>query len=109
MFSEAMRSYLPLWVALVPLFCACATSRKAEQLQAEKPAAVLALPEQYATSFRELDLPTLAQDSAAVHDFQGREVIVMNAVRDSASGEMVASETLEAALEGRQLQPLLRR
>ena len=97
MFSEAMRSLLPLWMALVPLVCACATSRKAEQLQVEKPAAVLALPEQYATSFRELDLPALAQDSAAVNEFQGREVIVMNAVRDSLSGEMVANETLEAA------------
>ena len=92
-----MKSFLPIWALLTLVVCACATSRKAEQLQAGKPAAVLALPEQYTTSFREIDLPTLAQDSAAAHEFQGREVIVMNAVRDSVSGEMVANETLEAA------------
>ena len=92
-----MKSFLPIWALLTLVVCACATSRKAEQLQAGKPAAVLALPEQYTTSFREIDLPTLAQDSAAAQEFQGREVIVMNAVRDSVSGEMVANETLEAA------------
>ena len=97
MSSEPMKSFLPIWALLMLLVCACATSRKAEQLQAGQPAAVLALPEQYTTSFREIDLPTLAQDSAAAHEFQGREVIVMNAVRDSVSGEMVANETLEAA------------
>ena len=71
-----MKSFLPIWALLTLVVCACATSRKAEQLQAGKPAAVLALPEQYTTSFREIDLPTLAQDSAAAQEFQGREVIV---------------------------------
>ena len=50
MSSEPMKSFLPIWALLTLVVCACATSRKAEQLQAGKPAAVLALPEQYTTS-----------------------------------------------------------
>ena len=86
---------LPLSVAL--LFSSCGTSRKAGQLQEQQLTASLALPEHYGTSLRELDMPHLEQDSLIVHDFDGHEVIVMNAVRDEASGEMVANETLQAA------------
>ena len=89
-----------LFLMLMPaLLCgnACVTSRKAGQLQERQVTATLALPEHYGTSFRELDLPRLGQDTLLVHDFDGREVIVMNAVRDQESGEMVASETLQAA------------
>ena len=42
-------------------------------------------------------MPRLEQDTLVVHDFEGHEVMVMNAVRDESSGEMVASETLQAA------------
>ncbi|MBQ6957874.1 MAG: hypothetical protein IJP77_04885 [Bacteroidales bacterium] len=79
------------------LAASCASTRKAEQLQAQQLSASLALPADYGTSFRELDMPRLEQDTLTVHDFQGREVIIMNAVRDEASGEMVANETLQAA------------
>ena len=82
---------------MVVLAASCATIRKAERLRVEQLSARLALPEQPARTFREIELPHLDQDSAVVHEFQGREVIIMNAVRDEASGEMVASETLQAA------------
>ena len=81
----------------VCLAASCATSRKAEQLQKDLPTASLALPAHYNTSFQELDMPRFEQDSLVVHDFMGREVIIMNAVRDEESGEMVANETLQAA------------
>ena len=86
---------LPLSVAL--LLSSCGTSRKAGQLQEQQVTASLALPEHYGTSLQDLDMPHLEQDSLVVHDFDGHEVIVMNAVRDEKSGEMVANETLQAA------------
>jgi len=79
------------------LAAACGTAHKAGQLQEQQLTAELALPEQEASSFQNLDLPKWEQDSLVVHDFMGREVIIMNAVRDEASGEMVATETLQAA------------
>ena len=86
---------LPLSVAL--LLSSCGTSRKAGQLQEQQVTASLALPEHYGTSLQDLDMPHLELDSLVVHDFDGHEVIVMNAVRDEKSGEMVANETLQAA------------
>lgn len=87
---------LPAFVAALSV-CACGTSRKAGQLQEQQIAASLALPQHQGTSFREIDMPRLEQDTLVVHDFEGHEVMVMNAVRDESSGEMVASETLRAA------------
>lgn len=79
------------------LAASCGTARKADRLQESQLTASLALPESWQTGFQELELPHLAEDSLVVHDFMGREVIIMNAVRDEASGEMVANETLQAA------------
>lgn len=87
---------MPAFVAAISV-CACGTSRKAGQLQEQQIAASLALPQHQGTSFREIDMPRLEQDTLVVHDFEGHEVMVMNAVRDESSGEMVASETLQAA------------
>ena len=93
--SSILAVAFPLSAAI--LLASCGTTRKAGQLQEQRVTASLALPEHYATSLRELELPRLEQDTLVVHDFDGREVIVMNAVRDSSSGEMVANETLQAA------------
>ncbi len=84
-------------LAVAAFSASCATSRKAERLREERLSARLALPERSAPSFREIELPHLDRDSVAVHEFQGRDVIIMNAVRDESSGEMVANETLQAA------------
>ena len=102
-----MRRFFPFAAgspALPALLClllavSCTTSRKAQQLNEQQLSASLALPAEAGHSFRELDLPHAGQapDSLRIHDFQGREVIIMNAVRDDSSGEMVANETLQAA------------
>jgi len=75
---------------------ACGTSRKAGRLQESQLTASLILPEDR-QAIPEQELPHFEADSLVVHDFLGREVIIMNAVRDEASGEMVAHETLQAA------------
>ena len=75
----------------------CATARKAGRLQERQLAAALVLPESGSLPTQEIEMPRIGQDSLVVHDFMGREVIIMNAVRDQESGEMVANETLQAA------------
>ena len=93
------RSYLfvPACLLEALLLASCGAARKADMLQQRQMSASLALPSSYATSFQDVDLPHLEQDSLVVHDFMGHEVIIMNAVRDEESGEMVANETLQAA------------
>ena len=98
MFSDAMNRHALLVLLLAGgLAAACGTARKADRLQEGRLTASLVLPESHQTGFQELDLPQVETDSLVVHDFMGREVIIMNAVRDEASGEMVANETLQAA------------
>lgn len=80
------------------LLTSCGTSRKVEQLRSRQitahitPGDVPSDPQ-----FAELEMPKVDTESTATHEFQGRQVMVMNAVRDVATGEMVASETLQAA------------
>lgn len=98
MFSDEMnRQMAYVLAALTMLASACGTSRKAERLQAEQVTASLALSDRYEMPFDILEMPRWDQDSFVVHDFMGREVIIMNAIRDEESGEMVASETLQPA------------
>ena len=91
------RTSLMLLLLAGMLAASCGTARKADRLQESQLTAALALPESWQTGFQEIELPHFAEDSLVVHDFMGREVIIMNAVRDEASGEMVANETLQAA------------
>ena len=89
--------FVPACLFAALLLASCGAARKADMLQQRQMSASLSLPASYSTSFQDMDLPRLEQDSLVVHDFMGREVIIMNAVRDEESGEMVANETLQAA------------
>ena len=84
-----------LLLAFLLLATACGPSSHIRQLKQEQVSAQLSLSE-------ERELPTLDvgapvhRDTLVVEDPQGREVIIMKAVKDE-NGEMVAHETLDAA------------
>jgi len=78
------------------LLSGCGSYGKVERLRTEQTSATLSVTDAPG-AFRDLELPKVVQDTLVVHDFDGREVIIMNAVRDEESGEMVATETLQAA------------
>lgn len=44
------------------------------------------------------DLPVISRDTLKITDMDGREVLIMRAVRDEETGEMVATEQLTAAV-----------
>ena len=98
MYSDPMKrsSLIGACVLALLLPAGCGTYGKVERLRAGQPGATLAVSDVPGT-FRDLDLPKVVQDTLVVQDFDGHEVIIMNAVRDEASGEMVATETLQAA------------
>lgn len=84
-----------LLLTFLLLATACGPSSHIRQLKQEQVSAQLSLSE-------ERELPTLDvgapvhRDTLVVEDPQGREVIIMKAVKDE-NGEMVAHETLDAA------------
>ena len=75
----------------------CATSARVQQLKEQQVTAQLSLPEMERSPFENLDIVQATADSLVFQDFNGNDVLIMNAVRDEATGEMVASETLQGA------------
>ena len=75
----------------------CGTQHKARMLQGRRIVASLQLPRENDFLPEIKDLPAQKRDTLRVTDLDGRELILMQAVRDAETGEMVATETLEAA------------
>ena len=80
------------------LLSACGTRRKANDVYRRQLTASLQLPRQadYLPEFTDVKAPR--RDTLRVTDLDGREMIIMKAVRDEQSGEMVAAEMLDAAM-----------
>lgn len=84
-------------ICLLAVLSGCAVQKKMENLRRGSVSAQLALPPDRRIDFKDLSLPGVSRDTIVVTDVQGNEMILMKAVRDEDSGEMVASETLDAA------------
>lgn len=76
----------------------CGTQRRVQQLKAEHVSARLQLPRQsdYVPEARNVTVPK--RDTLKVTDLDGNEMIIMKAIRDEASGDMVAVDVLDAAV-----------
>ena len=94
---KAIQYLLPL-LLVAALLSACGTRRKANDVYRRQLAASLQLPKQadYLPEFVDVKAPR--RDTLRVTDLDGREMIIMKAVRDEVSGEMVAAEMLDAAM-----------
>lgn len=86
---------------LYPLLCTglmlaagCSTQHRVNRLKQSDVQAVLALPTQQA--LREIQFTDTKRDTLQVVDFEGQEMIIMNAVRDE-DGEMVANDRIVAS------------
>ena len=76
----------------------CATSKKLASIQDQTVAPRLSLPQESAMP-RQMDstIRPVHKDTLRVVDFEGREVIIMNAIKDD-NGDMVAHDVLAAAV-----------
>lgn len=97
MVRKTITYLLPL-LLVAALLPACGTRRKAHDVYRRQLAASLQLPRQaeFLPEFAEVKAPR--RDTLRVTDLDGREMIIMKAVRDEQSGEMVAAEMLDAAM-----------
>ena len=89
---------LLLVLALLAALSACGTQRKAREVYRRQLTASLQLPRQadYLPEYADVTVPR--RDTLKVTDLDGREMIIMKAIRDEQSGEMVAAEMLDAAM-----------
>lgn len=103
MFSKFNSYTLRTMVAIMVISsaaAACTMQRKVNSLRTRQVKARLELPSEpdafYGDTSRTGGL-AVAPDTIVYQDFEGRDVIVMSAVRDESTGEMIASDVIEAA------------
>lgn len=90
-----MRTYLLLPVLAGLILPGCSSGRKIGALRSGQVSASLSLPREQSV-LPEVDTAELQRDTMTVTDLNGREVTIMNAVKDE-NGEMVATDVLKAA------------
>ncbi len=83
---------------LVALLGGCGPQRKTRALRGQQMTASLQLPRQadYLPEYKDVRIPV--RDTLRVTDLDGREMILMKAIRDESTGDMVAAEMLDAAM-----------
>ena len=96
MSSKRSRSVL-IAVLLTLLLYACGPGRKVSYLTKNTVAASLTLADE-SDELPDLGFGVTQRDTVTVEDFDGRRVMLMNAVRDEETGEMVATDVLQAAI-----------
>lgn len=84
-----------LVILLVTSATGCSTTRKLSNIKREQISARLVLPERNRPQELKVD-DEPKKDTLVVTDFEGRQVIIMKAVKDE-NGDMVATEELDAA------------
>ena len=75
----------------------CATQRKLDHIRTASLGAQLVLPDQGRVPEIEIDATT-HRDTLQVVDFDGHEMLIMKAVRDDETGDMVAHDVIDAAV-----------
>ena len=93
LFNRAITVLLIFSLAL-----SCSPSRKMRNLSKENVNATLSLSSSYESDLPELHIDKARRDTFEVLGDEGEKILIMNAVRDDATGEMVATDVIQAAV-----------
>ena len=80
------------------LALSCASSRKMKNLTKESVSASLSLSSSYESDLPELHVDKARRDTFEVTGESGEKILIMNAIKDEATGEMVATDVIQAAV-----------
>ena len=83
-------------VAVALAAVSCGGSKKVESLRQRNVSASLVLPQE--SDIPELDFRQSKSDTILVKDDTGNDVLIMKAIRDDETGEMVATDVIQAAI-----------
>ena len=93
LFKRAIAALLVFGLAL-----SCASSRKMKNLSRENVSASLSLSNNYESDLPELHVDKARRDTFEVTGDDGEKILIMNAIRDDVTGEMVATDVIQAAV-----------
>ncbi len=93
-----MNRMILLFLLAMSVLASCTAHRKLGKVREGNVSATLALPLSEERSPYELSTESSGSDTLVVKDLEGRDVFIMKAVRDTASGEMVAADFIQAAV-----------
>ncbi len=96
MFSDMKR--LLTFFCILLCIVSCGTHRKISRIRRESTGVQIALPSERKSPVRDVGVPHHSSDTLVVVDMDGHQQLIMNAIRDSETGEMVATERIEAAM-----------
>ena len=89
---------LGVLVLVLVVLASCGTSRKMRSVTEGEMRAQIQLPESRTFVPEVQDIPAVKKDTLKVTDLDGKEVLIMKAIKDDETGEMVATEQLNAAV-----------
>ena len=95
--SAARTAVLAVTVVATGVFVlSCGNSKKLSEIERKALSAQLVLAKE--SDVPELEYRATKRDTLVVQDESGKDILIMKAVRDDETGEMVATETLDAAI-----------
>lgn len=96
MFSDMKRLLTGICVLLSII--SCGTHRKVTKIRRESTGVQIALPSEKKIPVREAEVSRHPSDTLVIVDMDGHQQLIMNAIKEESTGEMVATETIEAAM-----------
>lgn len=86
-----------LYLAVLAIICAsCATQQKLKEIQETQRDAQLTLSDEV-SNLPEMKIRQITRDTLKIKDDDGTDILIMKAVKDEETGEMVAADILDAA------------
>lgn len=85
---------------MIVIVAGCTTSRRLSDIRENQTSVTISLPESRIkeSSFRDQKIPEIVQQDTIKVNIDGHEMVLMNAIKDEESGEMVAHEEIKAAV-----------
>ena len=94
--KKAVAIAASLIVALLPF--SCGTQRKLGSVRSANMRPEIEIPSAREDASFDIPVSSINRDTLVVKDSEGRDIFIMRAVRDSLSGDMVASDVIDAAV-----------
>ena len=92
-----IRSLIPMLMVLLAIASSCATQRKLKDIRQGKVSEVQLTLNEETSNLPEMRAAAVTRDTLKIKDEDGTEILIMKAVKDEDTGEMVATDVIDAA------------
>lgn len=92
-----IRSLIPMLMVLLAVASSCATQRKLKDIRQGKVSEVQLTLTEETSNLPEMRAAAVTRDTLKIKDEDGTEILIMKAVKDEDTGEMVATDVIDAA------------